>query len=70
MTTSSIIQSNLASQLPIKLNVSANFPNWKKQMIMLLDSRGLTDHLTGVTSPPLVKISTNNVNQENPTYVK
>ena len=50
--TTTIVQFNPASQLPLKLSGSSNFSTWKAQVSMLMHGHGLFGHLDGTTTAP------------------
>ncbi|OIT33723.1 hypothetical protein A4A49_61952, partial [Nicotiana attenuata] len=67
-TTTTIVQFNPASQLPIKLTGSHNFTTWKAQFSMLMHGHDLFGHLDGSTPAPSSTITTGTVTSVNPTY--
>ncbi|KAH0743041.1 hypothetical protein KY290_031034 [Solanum tuberosum] len=56
-----IVQFNLASQLPIKLLGSQNFSTWKAQFLMLMHGHDLYGHLNGSAPSPSRMITTGTV---------
>ena len=67
LTTTSLIEFNFASNLPIKLNTN-NYPTWYKQIMYLLSANNLVGYVTGDTPCPSAKIGTGVEVTENPTF--
>ncbi|KAM3327419.1 hypothetical protein P3S67_002545 [Capsicum chacoense] len=63
-----IVQFNPASQLPIKLAGSHNFTTWKTQVSMLMHGHNLFGHLDGTIATPSTTLTENNECTPNPAY--
>ncbi|KAH0679027.1 hypothetical protein KY284_020112 [Solanum tuberosum] len=63
-----IVQFNLASQLPIKLLGSQNFSTWKAQFTMLMHGHDLYGHLDSSAPSPSRTITTGTVLSANPAF--
>nr|XP_016441508.1 PREDICTED: uncharacterized protein LOC107767104 [Nicotiana tabacum] len=66
--TTTIIQFNHASQLPIKLSGSHNFATWKAQFSMLMHVHDLYGHLDGSTLIPTPTTTFGTNTTPNPAY--
>ncbi|KAH0752741.1 hypothetical protein KY285_005889 [Solanum tuberosum] len=64
-----IVQFNSVTQLPIKLAGSHNFSLWKAQVSMLMRGHNLYGHLDGTIPAPAETTTTNNLTISNPDYV-
>nr|XP_016490013.1 PREDICTED: uncharacterized protein LOC107809833 [Nicotiana tabacum] len=67
--TITIVQFNLASQLPIKLSGSHNFATWKAQFSMLMHGHDLYGHLDGSTPTPIPSTTFGTNTTPNPAYI-
>ncbi|WMV25434.1 hypothetical protein MTR67_018819 [Solanum verrucosum] len=67
--TTTIVQFNSVTQLPIKLAGSHNFSLWKAQVSMLMRGHNLYGHLDGTIPAPAETTTTNNLTISNPDYV-
>ncbi|KAH0781608.1 hypothetical protein KY290_001206 [Solanum tuberosum] len=67
--TTTIVQFNSVTQLPIKLAGSHNFSPWKAQVSMLMRGHNLYGHLDGTIPAPVETTTSNNLTISNPDYV-
>lgn len=63
-----VVQFNLATDLPIKLQGNVYFATWKAQLVMLLNGHQSIGHLDGSISAPPTAITRNNKKIPNPKY--
>ncbi|KAH0671212.1 hypothetical protein KY289_025705 [Solanum tuberosum] len=64
--TTTIVQFNSVTQLPIKLAGNHNFSLWKAQVSMLMRGHNLSGHLDGTIPAPVETTTTNNLTISNP----